>query len=382
MPLTPTTISVQSTAAGHAAQVGIIQGRQYGLHLGDAWAQENACTASKMFGNQALMPMAALMATVHPGAVDYIRQAPVLVLAVMAGQKRLNTKKRHFALTQWKSLMHNKPRLRDVMRMYTLPLPLRQIRPGALAPSHWPIILELAKLPNSTLAQAIPLKYQSQWIKALGCWGAAIRERANVLPREACTITHFAWCATHWCDDAEIRKGRAAPAGDMADFARSPTFNPRWTWQQASAAQERWHEQLARAKYGDEKVDASPFPDEFAIGGYDFVALRTPLDLWAEGHALHHCVGSYGDDLVKGMCRLISLRKDGKRVATAEFRMHMPSNYHPVIETADTLPKKDRGGWRLRQFKGLQNCEPPTVARDALKEYTRHIADSQKLDKR
>ena len=48
--------------------------------------------ARAMFGNAALKPVAAALAGAHPRALDYIRQAPVIVLAAAVGRPhRMNT---------------------------------------------------------------------------------------------------------------------------------------------------------------------------------------------------------------------------------------------------------------------------------------------------
>lgn len=368
MPKVPT-VNSRVTLAGEAAQMGFAEGRQLGLHLGDDWAMQNARETAGIFRNKALMAMGSVMSTAHPFAADYIKQAPVLVLAVMGGETINTAKKRHFVLTQWKAAAQNKYKLRDLMRLFQLPLPMRAIQPTALSAIDWPVIRALAKTDNSTLAQIIPNKGQRPWMRALSAW---MWRCQNLAGRDS-TLPHLAWCAAHWRDDPKIRSGKPGVAADLADFALAagPRFNSSWTWQQAVAGQERWHRDLAKMQYGDDMVDYTPFPDAQEHAGYNFVALRSGIDLHAEGMAMHHCVASYFPQVVAGGSRIISIRAiGGSRVATVEYRPFRAAESQEGILSQTFGIKIDPPiRWELSQIRAHCNKDPGAPVWNAARSY-------------
>ena len=69
-----------------------------------------------------------LMANAHRYAIDYIEQAPVIVLAATRGNAHVSWSERAFVQEQLSSMCESGAQLRDVMRAYGLPLPLRLTR--------------------------------------------------------------------------------------------------------------------------------------------------------------------------------------------------------------------------------------------------------------
>src|SRR6478752_2508528 len=77
--------------------------------------------------NRGLWPMFLLMVRAHRYAIDYIEQAPVIVLAAAHGNAHVSWSERAFILEQFSNMCESGAQLRDVMRAYGLPLPLRLI---------------------------------------------------------------------------------------------------------------------------------------------------------------------------------------------------------------------------------------------------------------
>jgi hypothetical protein len=75
--------------------------------------------------NKGLRPIAMLMADAHHHAIDYIEQAPVIVLAATHGKHPFTRRECSFLQEQLANLCQNRAKLRDVMHAYGLPLPLR-----------------------------------------------------------------------------------------------------------------------------------------------------------------------------------------------------------------------------------------------------------------
>lgn len=109
----------------------------------------------------------------------------------------------------------------------------------------------------------------------------------------------------------------------------------------------------------------------------EVVELAVPVDLFVEGQTMRHCVDGYGDACYSGRSRIVSLRKDGKPLATAEFRLKpwkkkpSVSNLYVAqlsgVRNARISDNTDEGkafAWFLRQVKSRSlsvNLEWPNV---------------------
>jgi len=84
--------------------------------------------------------------------------------------------------------------------------------------------------------------------------------------------------------------------------------------------------------------------------GVEIVELTVPEELYLEGRALHHCVDGYSSYCYSGDSRIVSFRKNGKSLATAEFCLH---------------PWKDKPSLRnlyCAQFRGSRNAVVPQAS--------------------
>jgi hypothetical protein len=100
------------------------------------------------------------MAGAHRYAIDYIEQAPVIVLAAAHGNAHVSWSERAFIQEQFRKMCESKAQLRDVM--HGLPLPLRLLDARVLTASRATVIRRLALMNLSTLAQIIPATRQKQ----------------------------------------------------------------------------------------------------------------------------------------------------------------------------------------------------------------------------
>ncbi|WP_066923011.1 PcfJ domain-containing protein [Methylobacterium sp. CCH5-D2] len=291
-----------------------------------------------MFGNQALHRPAAAMAGCHERALDYIRQAPVIVLSANAGQtgRTAAARARAYAGPPMRMLCERGAKLREVMSFYGCAFQLRALAPSVLHPKRWPVVFHLGRLPPSTLAQIIPAArtQQDTWLRALTVWSEHCEYRCG-----------NAWFQFDWVARAarEVRRGHEGVLETIADLAMAASgtvnvpgfrgnrlgqvagvpgavFDTRWTLAQAEAAAERWHRALGRAAaeqraaHGlgvkfSEAMDYAPFTNApVVVEGFDFVPLRSCEDLWAEGAAMRHCVGTYSAAVVTGVSRILVIR--------------------------------------------------------------------------
>ena len=102
----------------------------------------------------------------------------------------------------------------------------------------------------------------------------------------------------------------------------------------------------------DTVIDYTPLPLLWEHGGLSFVALQTGKALHAEGAAMHHCVATYWQNVVKSKSRIYSILENGNRVATLELSNRL-INYRFGAKR-----------YQVRQLVGACNSRPaPEVAK-------------------
>lgn len=315
--------------------------------------------ASSMFETAELKAAAVFAAGVHIRAIDYLVQAPALAILVQAGGGRLNGgfKNKAYAAHKFGGLCDRGARLNQVLRAYGCSLPLRKLHAKALSLDHEKVLPLLGALNPSTLSQIIPKSVSAQrhWLSALAAWVNNMVYSGTRL-RDHC----FEWAAMVF---AEARV-KAREANDVSDFARlgDKPFNPSWTWIRAQQETQDWHDRLsagdASKRFGvlaDQPVCQGKHPDHVVVGDFEFVALRTPIAIHAEGQYMRHCVSSYVPAVVDGHCSIVSIQRDEKRLATLEI-------LYPL---------------RMRQLKGRFNAPVPASIRQAAQFYMSQLAESQ-----
>lgn len=326
---------------------------------------------SEMFPvNRGLWPIYSLMANAHRYAIDYIEQAPVIVLAATRGRAHPLWSERAFVQEQFSSMCESGAQLRDVMRAYGLPVPLRLLDARVLTSTRATVIRRLALMNPSTLAQIIPATRQKQnaWLQALDNWcgGMASHSEDN---NNRCLF--FEWAATNY---PGVTYGEANSVRHMVDFvcAHADTFNPFWTRERARAEQQKWHDDLAMAEMVectgvplDTVIEYMALPLLWECGGLRFVALQTGKALHEEGAAMHHCVASYWQNVVNGGSRIYSLLENGSRVATLELTGRL-TQYRGTNDTlmASAADIGQRSRYQVHQLVGARNSRPaPEVAK-------------------
>jgi PcfJ-like protein len=335
------------------------------------WREASVARMSEVFvSNRGLRPMYMLMARAHRYAIDYIEQAPVIVLAAAHGSAHVRWTERAFIQEQFRKMCESKARLRDVMHSYGLPLPLRSLDGRVLTATRATAIRRLALMNPSTLAHIIPTTRQKQnaWLEALQSWCEAMAHRSE---RNNYRCLFFEWAATNY---PGVTYTEAKGVGHMADFvsARVDTFNPRWTRERACAEEQKWHADLALTEGVkltgvplDTVIDYTPLPLLREYGGLSFVALQTGTALRAEGAAMHHCVASYWKNVVEGRSRIYSILENGRRVATLELTGGLTQYNRPNAPLAASVRGiGPRSRYQVSQLVGTRNSRPaPEVAK-------------------
>jgi len=317
-----------------------------GLIKNSEWALPAAAEGATFFRDPDLHLPAQFLAVLNRFAIDYIRQAPALVVAATYGKRLVHRNDRLEVGQRFIAACERGLRLPALMQSYGLAPQLRALSGKAIRHNQWDLLKALSTIPASALAQSIPTLpgEQQEWLQCLERWrlhmGRHFHNRDLFL----------AWAA------ANVRDGQARrSATDIADFAghNRTTFNTRWNFGQAQAASQRWHIELAHRPFAaasnradwTELIDYAPLPSQLEIDGFAFHALQTREGIWDEGARMHHCVGSYADRVARGSSRIYSVRQAGQRVATLELRR---------TTRAGSASHK----YALVQLKGPRNSQP------------------------
>jgi hypothetical protein len=325
-----------------------------GLVRNGDWVLPAAAEAGAMFADQDLRLKAQVLAVLDPFALDYIRQAPVLVLAAAYRKDMLRRAHREEAAKRFIASCATGTKLSTLMRSYNLSPQLRALSAEALRYNQITLLFRLSELlPASTLAQAIPADPagQSAWLKNIARWRDHMGRYFNDKDR-----------LLEWAARSLSAAESTDHTIDVADYAgrERRAFNTKWSFAQALAAAHRWHAQLRmRPPPGAVKrpdwrtpIDYTPLPSLWQCGGIEFHALQTREALFEEGAHMHHCVAVYADRVAKGASRIYSLRRAGTRIATLE-----------LIRTSRKSSKVQR--FRLSQLKGPHNAHPLPAASNA-----------------
>ena len=304
--------------------------------------------ARKIYGNQGMHGAATFIASLHPNAVEYLEQAPVLACAF--GVKYNTRADRLYVAMRCGGPIERGEKLRNVMASVGLPYQLRKLAGSAITPYVSTFIRETAAIPPSTLAQCIPDKSgdQRKWLKAIRDWRHRAAMRTWMSPK-----TGFVWLA------ANARHFDEGEAGDFVDFLannKAPDFD-RWSLQRMRNEVELWHDRinaetaLKRGMVGvslDTIIDLSDWPDHTELDGYEFFKLSSPRMIMDEGRRMRHCVASYVKDVMNGQTHLFSVRQEMRRVATVQIM-----------------------GKRVVQIKSFANKMPPIAAVKAADKFAR-----------
>lgn len=271
-----------------------------------------------IYPNMGMHRNAEFIASLHPRAIDYLEQAPVLAAAF--GVKANTRADRLYIAMRIGGPISRGERLRNVMSSVGIHGPLRKLKPYAISPMMSSFVRELNDLDASTLSQSIPDEpgAQRRWIRALADWRWRMHVNGHSLK------LHFQWIARNakFCVDGE--------AEDFADFvARHPTADiHRWSYARMSNEAQLWHDRLAAdnslSSFGstikpDTVIDLSDWPDHEVFAGFEFFKLSTPSMLMEEGRRMRHCVASYIPRVMAGDVHIYSVRLDMRRMATMEI---------------------------------------------------------------
>jgi hypothetical protein len=99
-------------------------------------------------------------------------------------------------------------------------------------------------------------------------------------------------------------------------------FSPDMSLRTVTQLSASWHEAVATNMTGPNYEFPEPWCNAGHSCGYEIIPIANSGDLYREGQAMHHCVGTQGDHVRHGSAYFFSVRKQSERVATLELARH------------------------------------------------------------
>lgn len=182
------------------------------------------------------------------------------------------------------------------------------------------------------------------------------RLRASQFPRTRAG-EHFAGCVEFNGPGGDARRRFMAAIRSALVGSRRPK-----AFREAVAL---WHRRVASlsALRHEKQADRPGWPPlcapwQSVCGRFEIVALTSAAALVEEGRLLQHCVGGYYEICRRGDTQILSLREDGRRVATIEIR----------LTAALDAPELQVG-----QFQARRNTAPSEHLHTPLRDFVRAI---------
>ncbi|MCZ6509364.1 MAG: PcfJ domain-containing protein [Alphaproteobacteria bacterium] len=226
--------------------------------------------------------------------------------------------------------------LRDVANICDVPIVLRKIPPGAVIAANR-VQSFLSDHPDFIHA------YLPRTQPAIRRWLLAI-SYANQIGGP-----FTEWTARHAADMGNRLIEVASLLSDLRDWARASyiastpahivqaingnaflsdragakyitrQFDPGMSLSTVIQLSEEWHEAVANGEHENGREFPEPWCPAGSVNGYEIIPITNGADLYREGKAMHHCVGTYGDRVSYGEIYVYSVRENGERIATAEL---------------------------------------------------------------
>jgi hypothetical protein len=222
-------------------------------------------------------------------------------------------------------------RLRDVAGVMDVPMALRHIKPGV---AHLASRM-LCEQPD--LLRFIPETVPSAriWLRVVPWAHNRVSAKfaewvAMHAPQIPGSLNHVGGVLSNIADWARAglpsreeeapSAQRPIPAG--REFVIRP-FTQSMSLKTATALSVDWHEAVANNVDGPNSAFPDPWYPAARLGDYELLPIEDGASLYREGKAMHHCVGTYGDQVQHGNFYIYSLRRKGERVATVAFSVQV-----------------------------------------------------------
>jgi hypothetical protein len=205
-------------------------------------------------------------------------------------------------------------RLRDIAGVMQIPMALRRVKPGAahlVGPYHnaeWVI---------SCMPRSLP--HVRTWLRAVrdahlrGGFEFADWAAKHVLQIPVGSeneLLSFLHDLADWV--------RATHGNDGHQFVVRP-FKPTMSLRTVTKLSSEWHEAVASNMTGPQLTFPAPWFPAATINSVNIIPIDNSADLYREGATMHHCVGTYAEEVRAGRFYVYSIRREGEHVATASL---------------------------------------------------------------
>jgi PcfJ-like protein len=126
-----------------------------------------------------------------------------------------------------------------------------------------------------------------------------------------------------------------------------------------------WHEAVANNLSGPNHEFPPAWCDAGQSGAYEIIPITTSGELYREGRAMHHCAGTYADNVRYGSSYFFSVRENSQRVAT--LKLVRVSDKEQTNPFGTTLTDEVRIG----QLRGPCNGQVPKTVERAVRAWLR-----------
>jgi hypothetical protein len=265
-------------------------------------------------------------------ALQLAEAFPVLALAVY-GDMASHWDKRDAFSSLWETevrenarrvqeaadLIERGARLRDVAAVMRVPMALRRVKPGA-AHLAWPC--HNAEWVTSRMPDSLPR--MRTWLRAVqyaeGEGGSDFAE----------------WMAAHALQIPGREVQIASSLSDIVDWVQASCrdgnghqfivrrFTPTMSLRTVTKLSAEWHEAVASNLTGPQHTFPAPWFPAAAVNGVEIIPIDNSADLYREGAFMHHCIGTYSEEVRGGRYYFYSIRRNGERVATAGLVLQGP----------------------------------------------------------
>jgi hypothetical protein len=269
-------------------------------------------------------------------------------------------------------LVERGARLRDVAEAMGIPMALRRLKPGV---AHLackvlfdrPELLDLMpdRLPNMRIWLGAVRFADARAGSGFAEWAA---QHVPHIPGRFEQVASIVSDLADWViagqplkpsealesmsDDPQVRAG--------AQFVVRP-FAPGMSLRTVTKLSADWHEAVAANMDGPDFAFPAPWFPAAKLGDYELMPIESSAELYREGSAMHHCVGTFASEVRCGHFCIFSIRLDGERVATLSlFRSNNRAELAELRGPCNAPEPKEITG-AVRHWLRTQGPLPPLV---------------------
>ena len=209
-------------------------------------------------------------------------------------------------------LIERGSRLRDVAAVMQIPMALRRVKPGA---AHLAVACPNPEWIISLMPDSLPR--MRVWLRAVyGAHHRAGSDFAEWTARHASQIPCQSENELHSFLNDTADWVRASHGSDGHQLVVRP-FKPTMSLRTVTKLSAEWHEAVASNLTGPQHTFPAPWFPAAKVNGVEIIPIDNSADLYREGASMHHCVGTYAEEVRAGRYYVYSICRDGERLATA-----------------------------------------------------------------